>query len=469
MAENRLKYIKGDVTMFSGKKPIINTRIACYVGIFLLLIVVCMVILYYRNAPSVEFGPDTYGYLGAVQQLQTTGNPVNYFRLPGYPLFLLGVYILTHQGDLMAASMLQGFLFLCSVVEIALLAFLITRRTWIAFFIGIFMGTNIFLLYSAKIIMTEGLALWLLITVMLSAIAFLKTPRIRYFWIGAVSLLLLLFTRPEWVFFPAILFPILILFTWKKLPVRAVLLPVISSLVVIYLLVGGYIYANARINHIASLSYVTNMNLIGKVLQYRMQDESPYNSYLSHTYDSYLKQGIDSPFQITSRVQGLGDNYAQTSADWAKGIILHHPVEFLVKSVPYLFTTLYSYAPSSIPHIQGKYAGIFNLLLQIHIHLALMNILFPLCALIWLVLCCSRKTRHVFGVQAMGLLSLTIIYAMLITTLGSYADGEYARIHVVFDPLLSLVILGSLGLGIYQLQSFLRNRAPRLGFHIKSV
>ena len=418
-------------------------------GLFLL--VTGIVVLYYVNAPFVEFGPDTPGYLSALHQLQTTGNPVNFFRLPTYPLFLLGVYTLTWQGNLMAASNIQGFLFICATGEISFLTFLITRKKWIAFLVGVLVGTNIFLLYNVKLIMTEGLSLWLFTTVMLNAILFVRNRRLLYFWISAVCLLFLLFARPEWVLFPCMLFPMLIFATWKKLPVRTVLLSAGSALLVIYLLVGSYIYVNARMNHVASLSSVTNMNLIGKVLQYHMQDESPYNPSLSRIYDTFAKEGR-SPYYITGHVPGLGDNNAQVSADWAKEIILHHPGEFLAKSLPYLFTSLYVIPPLSIPQFHGLFAGMFQILLRIQIRLLLVNIFFPLCALVWIVLCCLRKTRHSFCVQATGILVLTIIYAIIITTLGGYTENDYARTHVVFDPVIALVVWGSLGLGLSQLR-----------------
>lgn len=436
--------------MLSEKQTVAGAQLTYYLGGALLLIVASIVILYYLNAPSVKLTVDSYSYLGAVQQLHTTGNPVNYFRLPTYPLFILGVYALTHQGNLMAVSIVQGILFICAALEIAFLTWMITRKRWAAFLVGVLVGTNIYLLYSAKLIMTEGLSLWLLTTVLLSAVLFLKTLRPRFLWVSAVGLLLLLFTRPEWVPFPGMLFLLLIVFTWKKLPLRRVALPVISALAVIYLLVGSYIYVNAQTNHLPSLSWVTNMNLIGKVLQYRMQDESPTNPSFSHVYDSYLRRGIDSPYYITSHVPGLGNNYAQASADWAKAIILHHPGEFLVKSVPYLFTSLYAYPLSSISQLNGKFAPLFNLLLNLQSHLSLVNIFFPLCALIWLALCCSRKTRHDFRVQAMGVLVVTIIYAVIITTLGGYREDDLARVHVVFDPAITLIVWGSLALGFAQ-------------------
>lgn len=423
----------------------------------LLLFLSGVMVLYFTATPhGVEYGPDTYGYLAALQQLRTSGNPVNAFRLPTYPLFLLVMTFLFHRENLLAASLLQGWLFVCATGEIAVLTFLLTQKRWLACVVALVVGTNIYLLSNCKLIMTEGLSLWLLTTTMLSAILFLKTLRVRFLLLCAGFLLLLLFARPEWVFFPAVLFPLLFLATRKKLAALVVLLPASASLVVIALLVGGYIAANARINHIASLSSVTNMNLIGKVLQYHMQDETPSNVALSRVYDSYLQRGIRSPYYITAHAPGLGENYAQASADWAKAILLHHLGEFLGKSLPYFFTSLTLLPPASIPPLHGAFAPMLTLLSHIQLRLSLINSLFPLCALLWLALCCLKRTRSLLRVQAMGVLVLTVCYAVGVTTLGGYTESDYARVHVVFDPLITLIVWGSVGLGLSLLVSLLR-------------
>lgn len=432
--------------------------LSLYVGIFLFLIIICVVFVYYGNAPFVERGPDTPGYLAAAYHLQITGIPVDYFRLPTYSFFLLGIYALAGQNHLMAVSAAQGILFVCATMEIYFLTLLVTQRKWLAFCVGLLVGTNIILLYNVKLIMTEGLSLWLLTTIIFSIILFLKNRRPLFLWISSACLLLLIFARPEWVPFPCLLFLYVILSTRKKLPMWKVILPVASSLAVMYLLIAAYIYANARINHLASLSVVSNMNLIGKVLQYRMQNQTPYDPYLSHIYDSYVRQGQISPYYITYHVHGLNDNYAQASAHWAENIILHHPVEFLVKSIPPFFTSLYYYPPFSTPIAHGKFFSGINALLQVHVFLSITNILFLPCALIWIILCCHRKTRHIFSIQAMGLLALTVTYALIITTLGGYTDGDYLRVHVVFDPLITLVVWGSAGLGLSELLSRMRGK-----------
>ena len=426
-----------------------------YPGLALFGIIICMTIIYYLNDPSVRITADTPGYLSALYQLQTTRNPVNSFRLPTYSFFLLVIYTLTGQGNLMAVSIVQGLLFVCATVELYLFTLLVTRQKWIAFFVGLLVGTNVILLSYIKPIMTEGLSLWLLTTTMLTVILFLKTFRYRFFWLAATCLLFLMFTRPEWVFLPCLLFPYIVIRIRRKLALRVIILHTASALLLIYLCIGAYIVANKAMNGVASLSTVSDMNMIGKMIQYHMQDETPYNPYLSHIYDQFIREGITSPYQILGRAPELGGRHLQESADFARVIILHHPVQFFLNSLPLFFTSLYHYYPASslpTPHRSpGQYSPLVNLVLAIDQALYTTNILFPLCALIWLICCWHRRTRHSLCVQNMGFIALVVVYAIIITTLGGYYESDYMRVHIVFDPLIMLIVWGSLGLGVYQL------------------
>lgn len=426
-----------------------------YLGFALFLITTCITIIYYLNDPFARITADTYGYLSALKHLQATGNPVDPFRLPTYPLFLMEIYTLTSQGNLGAVSVIQGMLFICATMEIYLLTLLIMRQQWIAFFVGLLVGTNVILLSYIKPIMTEGLSLWLLTTTMLMALLFLKTFRYRFFWLASLCLLFLMFTRPEWVFLPCLLFPYIVLKARKKPALRAIILHAASALLLIYLCIGAYIVANKAINGIANLSIVSDMNIIGKMIQYRMQDEPPYNPYLSHIYDRFIREDITSPYQILGRAPELGGQGRQESAAFARAIILHHPVQFFLDSIPLFFTSLYHYYPAgSFPTPQrgpGPYSPFVNSVLAIDQALYITNILFPLCALTWLICCWHRRTRHSFCTQNMGFIALVVVYAIVITTLGGYYESDYMRVHIVFDPLIILIVWGSLGLGVYQL------------------
>ena len=181
---------------------------------------------------------------------------------------------------------------------------------------------------------------------------------------------------------------------------------------------------------------------------------------MSHIYDDFLRRGNSSPYEIFAQVPALRTHNGQASADWARAIILHHPVEFLSKSIPFFFTSLYHYYPvGTLEHPgPGPYDTFVSSIVKIHQYLYATNIAFPFCALFWLILCCYRKTRRAFCVRVMGLLAGILVYAVLVTTLGGYFEDDYMRVHIVFDPLITLVVWGSVGLGIYWLVSLERSK-----------
>ncbi|GAC1565793.1 MAG: hypothetical protein NVS3B14_04710 [Ktedonobacteraceae bacterium] len=125
-------------------------------------------------------------------------------------------------------------------------------------------------------------------------------------------------------------------------------------------------------------------------------------------------------------------------------IIEHHPGQFLVKSVPVFFSSLTDYHEGSGVAPGGLFGPFLIWLQALFRALYRWNILFPPCALIWLFMLCLRRTRKFEMVQRMGVLVLLSLYGLISTTLGAYRGYDYMRIHTLFDPLMSLVIWGTL-------------------------
>jgi hypothetical protein len=441
------------VSIFKSNR---QKQLFLYTFMLLFLIASTTTIIYYLNYPFVETNIDTGGYTAAYKQLITTGNPVNDFRMPTYSFFFFIVYAFAGQNNLFAVGITQGVLFVAVALEIYVIAFLLFRATWVAFAVGLLVGTNYVLLSYCKPIMTEGLSMWFLASIFLCAILFIRSGRLLFFWLSSFFLLLLMFTRPEWILFPFLLYGYMILITRKRLRPRALYPKVAVMLLLIYSLTGAYIYRNAQLNGVIGLSTVDNMNLIGKVVQYRMQNDIPQHATasdkkLSSEYSWFINHGITSPYQIGDRDHTLDKNDAAVPAHWAEQIIIHHPLRFIRYSIPYFFTSLYHYVAATIsqPWINGPYQSFINTLLSTDQSLYSCNILFPFCALVWLGLLLYKKTRKDFGVQMMGLAVVTVIYAVIVTTMGGYTEADYMRVHIVFDPLITLVIWGSIAFGVY--------------------
>src|SRR2546421_2921767 len=74
----------------------------------LALLTSLVVVAYYLNHPGAEPLADTWSYLLVVDRIQTHGQLVNSWRLPGYPLFIVLVYTLMGQGNMAAVSEMQA-------------------------------------------------------------------------------------------------------------------------------------------------------------------------------------------------------------------------------------------------------------------------------------------------------------------------------------------------------------------------
>ncbi len=436
-----------------------------FFGTLLLLLTVISTATYYLNYPRPELNADTPAYLRFVERIYMHTHPyflVDVWRLPCYPLLIAFMYALYGRGNLMAVSIAQGVLFVLATMEVYVLAILVLKRTWMAFLIGLIVGTNVILLAYVKPIMSEGLALWLLTTLALAIVYYVRSLRKHALWIVVVCLVPLLFTRPEWLYLPVPLFAYFLLVAARR-RVRwrsglLIVLNVLIALTCIYLLVGSYITINTRENHYSGLTGIENFNLMGKVLQYDMQDEAPPQyAQITHQLDILVVRVDRDPYHILHLIPALAKDDYLPAGKLAETIILHHPVEFLIKSVPLFAPSLTHFYDSKRKNIPGPFDEPLALLKSFDRILYRLNVLFLLCFPGWFLLLCWRKLKSQQLVLEMGAIVLLASYALVITILGGYRLDDYMRVHIVFDPLLIFVVWGSIFLGARLL--FLRGPA----------
>lgn len=419
---------------------------------------------FYANHPRAELLADTWSYLYVVDRIAVAGQLVNAWRLPCYPLFISALYAVTGQGNIEAVSIAQAVLFVLATLEIYILAAFIFQRPWLAFTLSLMVGINLSLISYVKPLMTEGMGLWLLASLTLTVVLFMKTFRRRLLWLTAFWMLILFMTRPEWLYLPPLLFAyVLLLAHWKHL-FRRLFPHALAALVLIYAIVGGYIYTNATQNNFVGTTWITNINLVGKILQYNMQDHgdpsNPQHVEIAHTLDRYLKQGIWDPYFIMAHEPKLFGNNVSEPAKYAEYIILHHPKTFILKTTPLFFSSLTAYSQESRVVPEGALAQPLSVLHEASYLLYFANGLFPLCALLWICFFYFKNHRQNPIVQAMGLLILICVYGIVLTTAGGYRDYDYMRIYVLFDPLLIIIIWGSLLLGLSLFWKKVTGQAP---------
>jgi hypothetical protein len=418
----------------------------------LLCVTTFVVVAYYVNHPGVEQYPDSNGYIGVAMRVLSRGQLADAGRLPGYPLLMALVFLMSGRQDFALLSAVQGALFVAATLEVYALCLLVWRRTWIAFAIGLLVGTNLYLLKYVRPIISDGMALWVAVSLALASVVFVRTLRARDLWLVAGLTLLMFMTRPEWIYVPLPLFAVLLAVAARRGGLRRLLPHAILAVMALYLALGFYAYRNVVDTGYAGVTSVQNVNVLGKVMQYGMQDEAPPQyAQITHLVNAYLASGRTGPWGLVDATPLLQAQHHAVAAAYALAVIERHPIEFLGRSIPVLFTssspgyTQDDFRTISAIQPRGPFGPLLGVLDAVSIGIYASYIVFPLVAVFWLALLFLRRSqRGPSGdrVEAAAVVALLGLYALVITTLGGY--GDYARIHTSFDPLMLVVIWGSL-------------------------
>jgi tellurite resistance protein TehA-like permease len=191
-----------------------------------------------------------------------------------------------------------------------------------------------------------------------------------------------------------------------------------------------------------------------------MQDEAPpQDQAISRALDRCIARIDRDPYHVLPCVPALTDKYRYDvpAGVFARAIILRHPGEFLLKSLPLFFTSLIDYFPVTY-HPGIPASPLVASLQSFHRALYWLNACFPLIALAWLVLLCWRRTGRRYEVLAMSVIVLLVAYGVVVTTLGGYRPDDFMRVHIVFDPLLIVLFWTSLFLLLRYLCDFVRHQ-----------
>lgn len=445
-----------------------------------------LVTLYHLNQPK-PYVPyhDTWEYVRRADTILRGGPWVDPIRMPGYPMLLAVVFAFAGKSNLVAADAAQQALFVIGALEVFALAQRALRSLPLATLVGLLFATNVYIYSFFKPILSDGLAMTLVVGMALAALAFIERPSVARFWLVALFALAALLTRAEWVLLPIALFPAMLLVAsraelsretrqgmakgmtqgmaqrmgrqvWRRFAPHVAL-----GWALIYGVTLTYVVSNARINGYFGLSDASNINLYGKVTQYGMQE--PATGKLAHVgqvTERFVSRGMRDPWSIYWRAHEISGPHFSWMGAYARGIILRHPFEFLARSVPLAFESLGSMYVFGKYLLTAPFGGTLHQLQVISLIAQPLYGVFPVCAAGWLAVLVWRWRQRRDGAQSvsriaslagnlagpMCLLALIAVYGVAITTLTSYA--EYARLHLDFDPLMMIVTVGGLAMAL---------------------
>ena len=403
---------------------------------------------------------DSHEYIASAHRIMAGESWADPQRLPGYPLFLAVIFTLTGRTNLMAAQLVQMGLFVVTALEVYVIGYRLWKHTRLAALIAALVGTNVYFLEFARPILSDGLALFLATTLALAIVVFIERPGVRLFWLVAVLTLALFMTRADWYLLPVPLFAYLLFVAHRHGLTRRLLPHAIAALVLLYAIQGGYIAMNAHANGFAGLTSDENINLYGKVVQYHMEGEAPsqFAHIASSTERDILIHHSRDPWTIFWADPTLGRNNFSVMGAYARAIVLRHPAQFLADSVPLAFNSLYDPYQFGGINAYRRLAKPLDVLLNFSTLDYALYLLFPFCAAGWLIVL-LRRPRRLRGrrrAEMAGALTLLALYDLAVTTVGSYA--EYGRLHLGFDPLMLIVVGGSIALFV---SSSRQLRSPR--------
>lgn len=418
-----------------------GTKYVAY-GAILAAITTLVTTIYYLGMPYIERDPDTPAYLGLAQQFVTHGPLVDAARLPGYPALIVGVFAVAGKGNLAALSVVQGALFVLAAVEIYALACLMVKRAWVGFLVALLVGANTQIISYVKPILSEGLSLFLTVSLALAVALAIQRMRGWTLWSVAICSLLLFLTRPEWMYLPLLLFPYLLYVAARRGMLRRMLPHALAALTLLYGAIGLYVYANAVENHYAGVTYIQNINLLGKVMQYHMQDEAPPQyADVTRIVERYTSQGDVDPWHVLHYPYApIQRNYFARLGSYSVAVIVHHPLEYLGDSAQLAVSSVANEIPFRPVFANTPYTGVLVALGAIGATVIHALVVAPLCALVWWALLLARRRRASPQVEIICAVALLAFYGLALTTLGGYV--YYGRLHTPFTPL-SLVVVGA--------------------------
>jgi hypothetical protein len=293
-------------------------------------------------------------------------------------------------------------------------------------------------------LLSEGLALFLLATLALALVLALRWPGARTYWGVTLALLALFLTRPEWIYLPIPLFAVLLLLAWRHGQLRRLLPTVALALGLLYGTLGGYVILNRVQNDCACVTYISNVNLLGKVMQYRMEREAPPQyAAMTQLVSAHVARGDADPWNVIREdYPPLHRDYFALAGEYSSAIIRAHPVEFVAKSGPVADATLTTVNPFLPIDSQGPFAApLLAINAAITTLMRKLLPLFPLLGAAWLLWMLWWRRKPSVLTDAMGFFALLGGYGLALTVFGGYV--YYARLRAPYTPLLLIVVWGS--------------------------
>ncbi len=250
-----------------GTRDFVTTNRVPLVLMLLAYVLGQLFILRYGTSPNLA--GDSPGYIDFAHRIQQFRGLTDPGRSLGYPLFLALIFDITGGTNLTAVIFVQAVLMGAAALELYVLTYRLSGSKWLATFIGVFAALNVLVLQWEAWILTETLAYWLLITLVLLTERVVKRPSASRQTALAVTAVALVFVRPTFVPVALILAVVIQYKRWRFLAITLVPLALL-------------VVANGVTQNYWGLSNIGYSALLHKEIEFKIPVAEPQYAVLNH-------------------------------------------------------------------------------------------------------------------------------------------------------------------------------------------
>jgi hypothetical protein len=282
--------------------------------------------------PAVFATIDTPSYVSPALAILQHGQYVDAYRTPGYPGFLALVWRLSGTpSDLHPVLVAQTLMASLMGAPAYAIAFGILRQRWLAAASAIVVAANIYLVNWERAAMTESLSIFLTLLLFAALARWLVTRSPAWAGLFAIIAVTAILTRPALLAFVA---TALFVAAVSARRIREFAL-VAATASFVALPVAGYGALNAREHPGAGLTWVNNVNLLGKVLEFQLQDGADAGRYgrIRAMADAAVASGDVDPYRFGISHPGLVGRYYERAEAFSLDAAVHEPEVFIAGAV----------------------------------------------------------------------------------------------------------------------------------------
>jgi hypothetical protein len=261
---------------------------------------------------------DSALYLEVADRIRQSHNPFDVTRTPTYPLFLAFLQALVGPRNLSAFALAQTLLTVLAVLALVALADWLLEDRNLACLVGVALALDVSLLTWERYILSEGVALWLTITLACLAAYWVEHPNdFKASVAFGIGLAVVICWRPIFLCLP----PLSALFVREKRQAAAILLP--TALVLVMLT-----SANILLYRYWGLTVIGPVNSFGKVIECGLL-EKPTTPQFEELRSRAAAMGRPDPWSFLARYpEYRRDNFDFLGA-YARHTLLDNPGDYL--------------------------------------------------------------------------------------------------------------------------------------------